>query len=164
MKVLVADDDPIARRLVEASLQRAGYDPVTAVDGVEALRLLEPLDGPRLAVLDWLMPGLDGLSVCRAIRTARQEPYVYVVVLTGNEGHEDIVEGLDAGADDYMTKPCDLHELEARLRAGARILALQDQLADARERLRETATHDPLTGLLNRGAILETLPKESARS
>lgn len=164
MKVLIADDDPVVYRLVEASLRGAGYDPVVAVDGIEALRILSEPDSPRLVVLDWLMPRLDGLGVCRAIRAGRQEPYVYVLLLTSNDRQEDIVEGLDAGADDYVTKPCDLLELQARLRAAVRILDLQDQLVGAREALREQATHDPLTGLLNRGAVLDTLQKECARS
>ena len=164
MKVLVVDDDPIARRLVEASLRKAGYQPVVAIDGVDALRILEEPDSPRLIVLDWLMPRLDGLGVCRAIRTGPQEPYLYVLLLTGKDRHEEVVEGLDAGADDYVTKPCNLFELRARLRAGERILELQDQLVEAREQLRDLATHDPLTGVLSRAALLDTLQRESARS
>lgn len=164
MKVLVVDDDPIPRRLVEASLRKAGYEPVVAIDGIDALRLLKEPDSPRLIVLDWLMPRMDGLGVCRAIRAGNQEPYVYVLLLTGKDRHEEVVEGLDAGADDYVTKPCNLFELRARLRAGERILELQDQLVAARELLRDQATHDPLTGLLNRAALLETLQREGARS
>src|SRR6266853_6493511 len=106
MKVLVADDDAVSRRIVEASLRLAGYEPVMAADGLEVLRILAEPDSPRLVVLDWLMPQLDGLGVCRAIRTGGREPYVYVLLLTANDRHEDIVEGLDAGADDYLTKPC----------------------------------------------------------
>lgn len=164
MKVLVVDDDPIPRRVVEASLRTAGYEPVLAIDGVDALRILKQPDSPRLIVLDWLMPRMDGLDVCRAIRSGQQEPYVYVLLLTGKDRHDEVVEGLDAGADDYVTKPCNLFELRARLRAGERILELQDQLVAAREQLREQATHDPLTELLNRSALLETLQRESARS
>jgi two-component system cell cycle response regulator len=164
MKVLVADDDPISRRLVEASLSRAGYEPVAVGDGAEALRRLAEPDSPRLVVLDWVMPGMDGLQVCRAIRAGNQEQYIYVLLLTSKDQQWEIVEGLDAGADDYVTKPFDLHELRARLRSGARILQLQDELVAARERLRIEATHDSLTGLLNRAATLDTLEKEVARS
>src|SRR4051794_12340630 len=116
-KVLIADDDAISRRVVEASLRRGGYEPVVAADGVEVLRMGGEPDGPRLLVLDWEMPRLDGLGVCRTIRTGPQEPYVYVLLLTANDRRDEIVEGLDAGADDYMTKPCDFGELQARLRA-----------------------------------------------
>jgi two-component system, cell cycle response regulator len=164
MRVLVVDDAPISRRLVEASLSRAGYEPIMAADGAEGLlRLAEP-DGPRLVVLDWLMPGMDGLEVCRAIRSGNQDRYVYVLLLTSRDQQWEIVEGLDAGADDYVTKPFDLHELRARLRSGARIVQLQDELLAAREQLRIEATHDSLTGLLNRAATLDALEREVARS
>ena len=164
MKVLIADDDPIPRRVVEASLRSGGYDPVVAADGLEVLRILSEPDGPRLLVLDWEMPRLDGLGVCRAVRTGPQEPYVYVLLLTANDRRDDIVEGLDAGADDYMTKPCDLGELQARLRAAVRILRLQDQLVAAREASREQAMRDALTGLLNRCAVLDALQQECSRT
>jgi len=164
MKVLIADDDPIPRRVVEASLRSGGYEPVVAADGLEVLRILSEPDGPRLLVLDWEMPRLDGLGVCRAVRTGPQEPYVYVLLLTANDRRDDIVEGLDAGADDYMTKPCDLGELQARLRAAVRILRLQDQLVAAREASREQAMRDALTGLLNRGAVLDALQQECSRT
>jgi diguanylate cyclase (GGDEF)-like protein len=164
MKVLVADDDPVPRRIVEASLHQAGYTPVLAVDGMEVLRILGEPDPPRLIVLDWLMPRLDGLGVCRAIRAGRQEPYTYVLLLTANDRPEDIIEGLDAGADDYVTKPCNVYELRARLRAASRLLELQDQLVAAREALREQATHDPLTNLLNRSAVLAALQIERSRA
>ena len=164
MKVLIADDDPIPRRLVEASLRQAGYEPVVAVDGVEALHILSAPDGPRLVVLDWEMPRLNGLGVCRAIRTGRQERYIYVLLLTANDRQEAIVEGLDAGADDYVTKPCDFAELQARLRAAVRILKLQDQLVASREASKEQAMRDPLTGLFNRGAVLDALQRECSRT
>ncbi len=164
MKVLIADDDPIPRRLLEASLCAAGYDPVLAVDGVEVLRILSEPNSPRLVVLDWEMPRLDGLGVCRALRSGCQEPYVYLLLLTANDRPDAVIEGLDAGADDYVAKPCDLGELHARLRAAVRILTLQDQLVAAREVSREQAMRDPLTGLLNRGAVLDALQKECSRT
>ena len=164
MRVLVADDDPIPRRVVEAALHQAGYEPVVAVNGEHALRILSEPNSPRLVVLDWEMPRLDGLSVCRALRAGRQEPYVYVLLLTSNDRSEAIVEGLDAGADDYVTKPCDLDELKARLRAAVRILKLQDQLVASREASREQAMRDGLTGLLNRAAVLDALQQECSRT
>ena len=164
MKVLIADDDPIPRRLVEAALQQAGYEPVVAVNGEHALRILSEPNSPRLVVLDWEMPRLDGLIVCRALRAGRQETYVYVLLLTSNDSPEAVVEGLDAGADDYVTKPCDLNELRARLRAAVRVLTLQDQLIAARETSREQAMRDALTGLLNRAAVLDALQQECSRT
>ena len=132
-----------------------------------ALRLFDcssKKDGPRLAVLDWMMPEMDGVDVCRIIRKAAREPYVYIILLTARGHQTEIVQGLEAGADDYVTKPFDRHELKARLRAGKRILELQEQLVAAREQLRVQANHDSLTGLFNRVAILAVLEKECARS
>jgi len=107
---------------------------------------------------------MDGVEVCRTIRKAAREPYIYIILLTARGQRTEIVEGLEAGADDYITKPFDLHELKARLRTGKRILALQQQLVSAREQLRVQANHDSLTGLYNRMAIMEILEKECARS
>jgi diguanylate cyclase (GGDEF)-like protein len=110
-----------------------------------------------------MMPGLDGVEVCRRVRAAHRESYVYLILLTARTDSQDLVEGMEAGADDYLTKPFEAHELRVRLRAGRRVLDLQQQLLAAQEALREQATHDHLTGLLNHGAILETLHKELAR-
>jgi diguanylate cyclase (GGDEF)-like protein len=164
MKVLVADDDPVSRRLLQMSLMNAGYEVITSSNGNEALHLLEQKDGPELAVLDWMMPEMDGVEVCRIIRATAREPYVYILLLTARGHQAEIIQGLEAGADDYLTKPFDLHELKARLRTGERIVALQKELINAREQLRVQATHDSLTGLLNRPAILTLLDKELARS
>jgi two-component system, cell cycle response regulator len=164
VKVLIADDDPVSRRLLQLSLSPADYEVVIATDGAEALRKLQGKDCPRLAILDWMMPEVDGVEVCRAVRQRPGESYVYIILLTAKTHPTEIIEGLEAGADDYIIKPFDIHELKARLRAGRRILELQEQLVSAGERLRVQATHDSLTGLLNRMAILETLEKELARS
>src|SRR5437867_12537322 len=110
------------------------------------------------------MPGLNGVEVCRKVRQRTRAPYVYLVLLTGKGRKEDVVEGLDAGADDYLTKPFDPHELQVRLRTGKRIMTLQAELIEAREALRVQAMHDPLTGMWNRRAILEVLGSELARS
>ena len=162
--VLIADDDPVSRRLLQVSLGNAGYRVVMAADGAEALRILNERDCPRLAVLDWMMPAMDGVEVCRTIRRSAREPYVYIILLTAKGHQSEIIEGLEAGADDYITKPFDLQELKARLRSGKRILELQEQLVTAREQLRIQATHDSLTGLFNRMAILEALDREVTRA
>ena len=163
MKVLAAEDNPVFQSMLRAMLTKWGYEAVIARDGNEAWQALEAGDGPRLAVLDWMMPGLDGVEVCRRVRAAKRESYVYLILLTARADSQDLVEGMEAGADDYLTKPFEAHELRVRLRAGRRVLDLQHQLLAAQEALREQATHDHLTGLLNHGAILETLHKELAR-
>jgi two-component system, cell cycle response regulator len=163
MKVLIADDEAVSRKLLENTLRRWEYSVVTAKDGLEALRILQGPDAPKLAILDWLMPGMDGVQICRRIRSQQAEPYTYILLLTGKNAKCDVIEGLDAGADDYVIKPFDSQELQVRLRTGKRILYLQDQLIAAREALRDQATHDSLTGLWNRGATLELLSNELSR-
>jgi two-component system cell cycle response regulator len=157
LKILIADDDEMSLKLMENMLKRIGYDVVAAVNGREAMDKLLEKDGPRLALLDWMMPEIHGPAVCQNMRALRHGRYVYVTLLTSKDSKEDLVEGLDAGADDYLTKPCNPEELKARLRAGQRILQLEDNLVAAREEMRFKATHDPLTTLWNRGKILETL-------
>ncbi len=157
MKILVADDDRISRRVTERMLKQIGYDVVVADNGRDAMDKLLDRDGPRLALLDWMMPELDGPAVCQNVRAMGNRPYVYVTLLTSKSSTEDLVEGLDAGADDYLIKPCDPEELKARLRAGERVLRLEDRLMAAHEEMRFKATHDPLTNLWNRGRILQEL-------
>jgi predicted signal transduction protein with EAL and GGDEF domain len=149
-RILVADDDAITRRLLERMLEQGGYEVVAVEDGRKALECLSRVDGPRLALLDWLMPELNGVEVCRAIRRHSEHPYAYIILLTGKSSKVDVVTGLEAGADDYITKPCDAEELKARLRCGERILKLEDKLTF-------DALHDPLTLLPNRSFFLERL-------
>jgi two-component system, cell cycle response regulator len=163
MKVLVADDDPVSQRLLESSLQRWGYDVQMARDGYEAFAALLHPESPKLAVLDWQMPGMDGAEICRQIRQREADPYTYIILLTGKHTQQDVIAGLDAGADDYVIKPFDPAELKVRLRTGKRILYLQEQLIAAREALREQATHDSLTGVWNRGAAIDLLTSELTR-
>lgn len=157
MKILVADDDKVSRRMMERMLQQIGYQVVSAENGVDAVKILLDGDGPRLALLDWMMPELDGPQICRQIRTAHGRAYVYLALLTSKDTREDLVEGLDAGADDYLIKPCNPAELKARLRTGRRILQLEDTLVASREDMRFRATHDALTCVWNRATILEFL-------
>ena len=164
LKVLAAEDNPVVQSMLSSMLSHWGYQPVMACDGNEAWQALQDPNGPRLAILDWMMPGLNGVDICRGVRAAGQEPYVYILLLTARTDSRDLVEAMEAGADDYVTKPFQAHELRARLRAGRRIIELQEELLAAREALREQATHDGLTGLLNRCSILEMLHKELART
>lgn len=162
-KILIAEDDPVSRRVLEVFLLKRGYSVQTVSNGVDALTELEVKDAPRLAVLDWMMPGMEGTQVCERIRQSTDRPYVYILLLTARSQKEDLLQGLGSGADDYLTKPFDPQELEARLQVGKRILDLQDNLIATREELRYRATHDALTGLHNRAAILETLKHEQSR-
>jgi diguanylate cyclase (GGDEF)-like protein len=164
MKVLIAEDDSISRRMLEAFLVKWGFEVMAAKEGEEAWGILQANDAPRLAVLDWMMPGKDGIDICRSVRKRKGRPYVYILLLTARGQKEDIVEGLEAGADDYVTKPFDPYELRARLRAGRRIVELQEQLLQAREALRDQASRDPLTELWNHATILVILRKELARA
>ncbi len=164
MKVLIADDDDVLRHILEASLSKWGYEVVTAKNGIEAWRILQSSDAPQLVILDWIMPGMDGVAVCREIRQLEDAPYIYVLLLTSKHRKEDVIAGLEAGADDYISKPFDPQELKVRLRAGRRILDLQAELVAARENLRYQATHDGLTGLLNRTAAIEALHTELERA
>lgn len=164
MRVLIADDDVISRRVLEATLAKWSYEVVVTCTGTEAWEILQRPDTPRLAILDWMMPGMDGIDICRRLRQRAQEPYIYILLLTARSRKEDVIVGLESGADDFLTKPFHPYELQARLRAGIRILDLQAELIAAREDLRVQATHDPLTGLWNRTAILDALNRELERA
>ncbi|MGB7593270.1 MAG: diguanylate cyclase [Terriglobia bacterium] len=164
MRALIAEDDPVSRRMLKAFLSKADYEVVVATDGLEAWALLQQPDAPRLVILDWMMPGLDGIQICRQVRQRAAAPYVYILLLTAKGNQKDVIYGLEAGADDYLTKPFHALELKARLRSGRRILELQQQLIAAREAFRLQATHDLLTGLWNHAAILDILQRELARA
>ncbi len=157
MNILLADDDIVSRKVMTRMLEQIGYEVTLAENGQAAVDMLLAKDGPRMALLDWMMPGLDGSQVCRRIRSAQQNRYTYLALLTSRDSREDLVAGLDAGADDYLIKPCNPAELRARLRTGQRILRLEDTLIAAREAMRFRATHDALTAVWNRGSILEFL-------
>ena len=164
MKVLVADDEAVSRRLIEASVRRWGFEAVVAKDGLEASQMLHGPDAPKLAILDWMMPGLDGIELCRELRKDEGDSYTYILLLTGKHNKSDVIRGLEAGADDYIIKPFDPQELRVRLNTGKRILCLLEQIKAARETLRELASRDPLTGLWNHSSIMDLLINEIDRA
>lgn len=164
MRILIADDDVLSLRLLQRTLERDGYEVTAVQNGRLAAEHLCRHNGPRLALLDWVMPELDGPTVCREVRQKGEQAYVHMVLLTSKESKQDVIEGLESGADDYLIKPFDPAELKARLRTGLRILQLEDRLVEAREDMRFKATHDPLTGLFNRGVIMDLLSRELYRT
>ncbi|MBM3810010.1 MAG: diguanylate cyclase [Acidimicrobiia bacterium] len=163
MDILIADDSAVSRRLLEADLKKWGYRVITASDGTEAWNILSGEEAPRLVILDWMMPGLSGLEVCRRVREQANDHYTYILLLTSRHEKEDLIAGMEAGADDYLVKPFDQNELKVRLGPGRRIIELQRELLAAREELRVQATRDSLTKLWNRRAIFDILAKELAR-
>jgi two-component system, cell cycle response regulator len=163
MRILIADDDSVSRHLLEVTLVKWGYDVTVCKTGDDAWQELQRDEAPQLAILDWEMPHVAGPEVCRRLRQRGAERYTYLILLTGRSHKQDLITGMNAGADDYLTKPFDAHELEVRLRAAIRILDLQHELITTREALRIQATRDALTGLLNRRAIVETLSTELHR-
>jgi two-component system, cell cycle response regulator len=163
-RVLVADDDAMFRKILQHWLEAWGYEVTVAEDGAIAWDLLQQSIAPQLLIVDWMMPKITGLELCRNIRARNTTPYQYILLATAKDAKQDMVMGLEAGADDYLTKPFDKSELRARLRACNRILTLQHDQLQTQEQLRFQATHDPLTRVLNRGAILEGLRRELERS
>lgn len=161
--VLIAEDDPIFRRILESWFKRWDYRVTAVENGLDAWEALQRDDAPQLAILDWMMPGMDGIELCRKIRSRDQGTYLYALLLTAKDNKQDVIAGLEAGADDYLTKPFDVDELRARVWAGRRILDLQAALIRAHHDLQFAAAHDALTGLWNRGAILDLLNRELSR-
>jgi diguanylate cyclase (GGDEF)-like protein len=159
MWILIADDSNVSRHLLESIVKKWGYQVVSTSDGIQAWEVLQKPDAPRLAILDWMMPGLTGPEVCRLVRSTGIEPYTYILLLTSRTQKADVIEGMTAGADDYVLKPFDQQELNVRLRAGRRVIELQDELLRAQAALRYQATHDSLTGVENRGRIREDLDR-----
>jgi diguanylate cyclase (GGDEF)-like protein len=166
MKILIAEDDVTSRLILENMLTKWGYDVVSATDGNDAWEKLQEEDAPRLVILDWMMPGIEGIEICRRIRenSKSEDQYTYLTLLTAKESKENIVTGMEAGADDYVTKPFDMHELRVRVRAGERIVQLQSDLLEAKKKLEIQSRTDPLTGVLNRRAILSQIGYELSRA
>ena len=163
-KVLVAEDDPMFRKILQSWLQSWGHQVTLAEDGNQAWNILQHASTPDLLILDWVMPGIDGLELCRRIRAQQRDLYQYILIVTARDDRQSVVQGLEAGADDYLTKPFDKAEMRARLNVGTRILRLQEDLLRAQEELRFQATHDGMTGVWNHGTILELLHREGERA
>lgn len=163
MKILIAEDDPVSSRILTTNLKGWGHEILVTKNGVDALEALQQDDAPLLAILDWMMPGLTGVEICRQLRAANNESPTYIILLTALNLKENLLEGLEAGADDYLTKPFDRHELRMRVQAGARIVSLQHNLRQrvleleeaiverqmAEETLRSLSLMDHMTGLYN---------------
>ena len=141
MQILIAEDDPIARHLLDVTLRNWGYDVVVTEDGSQAWDVIQAPDRPALAILDWMMPGIDGINICRKIRERSELLGLYVLLLTTRGSKIDIIQGLDAGANDYLTKPFDPDELMARIKVGERALGLQSELADRVSELEAALAH-----------------------
>ncbi|MGE5342296.1 MAG: diguanylate cyclase [Candidatus Omnitrophota bacterium] len=161
--ILVAEDNVIARKYLEKVLINAGYTVVSAENGQEAVELFSKRFFP-IVLTDWMMPEMNGLEVCKFIRERPQKRYVFIVLLTANDTKEDIITGLEAGADDYLTKPINHAELIARLNSGMRILELEKNLRDANEKIKILSITDPLTGCFNRGYMNKKLTQEIKRA
>ena len=160
MRILIADDDVTSRLVLTGVLEKHGHEVVVTEDGAEAWEAMRQPDAPALAILDWMMPGLAGVDVCRRIRALQPDRPPYLIILTSRGGKADIVAGLEAGADDYLAKPFDPGELQARVDVGRRMIDLQARLQEAHDALIHEATHDPLTGVLNRRAFADVLSRE----
>jgi two-component system, cell cycle response regulator len=159
-RVLIVEDDPMFRKILCSWLQSWGYHVSVAEDGAVAWEMLQEMRAPHLLILDWIMPKLNGIDLCRMLRERGSSPYQYILLVTAKDDKQDLIRGLEAGADDYLSKPFDRNELRARMRTGGRILTLQDEQLKAREELHLRATHDGLTGVWNRVAILDMLQRE----
>ena len=170
MRVLIADDDPISRHLLRAVLRNWGYEPVLASDGAEAWRILEEKGAPEVAILDWMMPEMDGLEICRRLRRRKTSTPTYAILLTANERPEEIAQGFEAGADDFVLKPFKPHELQARLKLGVRIVGAERALADrareleaALDRIRQLEAGSTLTATDHCAAGISNEVKAAAR-
>jgi len=161
--VLLAEDDPVLRSIVQRWLTRWGYDTITAADGQEAWQILCQKNSPKLVLLDWSMPSMNGVDLCRRLRDNQPDYYPYVLMITARNNKEDVAHALESGADDYLAKPFDAPELKARLAVADRMINLQDDLIAIREEFRLQATKDPLTGLFNRAAFEDLLGRELSR-
>ncbi len=163
MKILVAQTDVLARGMLESLLTRWGYEVVMAESGTQALSKLKAQGGPNLAILERKLPGKDGFEICKEIRARTGPPYVYLLLVTAKGQEQEVMEGLQAGADDFLTAPLSADELTIRLRIARRILEIQEEVHRAHAAIGYQTTHDPLTGLANRAEVIDTLRREMAR-
>ncbi len=163
-RVLLVEDDEAVRRMLLCWLQAWGYPAVTAENGDDAWSILVQDGSPELLIMDWMMPGIDGVELCRKLRKVQSNFYRYILLITGKSKKEDVACALEAGADDYLAKPFDMVDLRSRLTVATRILSVQDDLIKARDRLRDQATVDGLTGVWNRAAFLDLFRGELDRA
>jgi diguanylate cyclase (GGDEF)-like protein len=163
IKVLIAEDDPVSCRILEKNIKDWGYEVIIANNGQDAWQAFQKVE-IRMAILDWMMPKIDGVQLCQKVRHQGKDTYTYIILLTSRDQQEDIVEGLSSGADDYIVKPFNTLELKARLQTGKRIIDLQTQLLQSKKQLEELATQDSLTKLWNRATIIQHLEEELHRS
>ena len=164
-RVLVIDDSPVYQRLLTGQLREWGYEVTVAESAAEGWKILEQPCSPNLVLLDWIMPGMDGVELCRKLRAQKcSDLYVYTILVTSKENPADLLKAMEAGVDDYLVKPFDEQQLKARLLVGRRVVALQRQLIEAREFMHRANTYDGLTGLLNRQEIVEFLRRELVRA
>lgn len=164
MKILIAEDSAVSLRVVETKLTKWGHEVLSANNGTEAWEILQANDAPPLAILDWMMPGIDGVELCRRVRERTNQLYTYIILLTAKDRKEDVVKAMNAGADDYVIKPPDPSELQARIRAGCRVIELEQRLIETQEKLKLQASQNALTGLWNRSAIFDILDRELGRA
>jgi diguanylate cyclase (GGDEF)-like protein len=164
MKVLIAEDDTLSRRKLKKFLEDMKYEVISCKDGLDAWEVIQSENAPNLLILDWMMPEMSGLEICRRVRQQAREPYTYILLLTSKNEDEDIVTGMEAGADDYITKPFNQNELRVRLSAGRRIVEMNKELLDTRDALRKKVIYDDLTGLHNRYYMSEILENEYSRA
>jgi two-component system, cell cycle response regulator len=164
MRILIADDDFTSRTVLAGVLRKSGHEVVETVDGAAAWKALQQPDAPRLVILDWMMPEMNGPEVVQRVRALQTDRPSHIIMLTSKGEKADIITGLDAGANDYLAKPFDVGELRARVEVGRRMVEMQDAVIESREALAHQATHDVLTGMLNRRAILDRLREELARA
>ena len=162
MRILIAEDNSTSRLLLKKSLEKWGYQVTAACDGHEAWQIAGSEDGPSLLILDWEMPGMDGVDVCRRLRAQKSDRQVYVILLTARSSKHDVVAGLEAGANDYVGKPFDPDELRARVQVGRRFVELHDELLETQRALEYQARTDALTKMMNRRAILGRLRDQMA--
>jgi diguanylate cyclase (GGDEF)-like protein len=165
VKIVLAEDSALYRHMITGHLKEWGFDFVCVGDGREAWEVLATAEAPRLALLDWVLPGIDGIELCQRLRKRPEtEPYTYTILLTAKSEQKEMLEAMHAGADDFLAKPFDPLELKARLLVGKRIVDLQEKLVSTNGALHYAASHDFLTGLWNRAAIIAFLQREVARS
>ncbi len=160
MRVLVAEDENISRLRLVKFLESMDCEVVSCKDGIEAWNIIKSENSPNYLILDWMMPGMDGMELCRKVRSMKREPYTFIMLLSSKGEQQDVISGIEAGADDYIVKPFDQNELKVRLIAGNRIVQLNKELLSARNILEKQVINDPLTSLFNRHYMVEVLEKE----